>query len=88
MIWRLRHRRTIDRRLRGLSAPQEQGTSGYLALAIGSLVALGIGLGVLGQRIASTEPRPMPCYEDQALVWIDAPHTARCVNLDDLESRP
>ena len=54
----------------------------YFYLAIASLVALGISLGVLGSRIAASVEPPMPCHEDEALIWVDAPHTAGCVPLD------
>ena len=56
----------------------------YLLLAVGSLVGLGIGIGVLGQRISTAGNPPMPCREDEAMIWVDAPHTVRCAPIDDL----
>ena len=58
----------------------------YLLLAVGSLVGLGIGIGVLGQRISTAGNSPMPCHEDEVLAWVDAPNLARCVPLDDFVS--
>ena len=58
--------------------------SGWVVLAVGSLVALGIGVGILASNIAHASTKPMPCEEDAAYVWRDAPHTAVCIALDDL----
>lgn len=29
------------------------------------------------------EDRAMPCYEDEVLMWVDAPNAAECIAIDD-----
>lgn len=52
-------------------------------------VPLVVGAALLPFRMVQLAPdtKPMPCEEDEAYVWVDAPHTAKCVALDDLPIR-
>ena len=53
-----------------------------VAFAGGLVTGIAISA-VVGFRMGQLA-RPMPCYEDQAMVWVDTPNTVTCVNLDDL----
>lgn len=56
-------------------------------IILASLACLGLALvlGIMAGQDFTTgsPPNIMPCPEDSALVWVDAPHTARCIALDD-----
>lgn len=53
-------------------------------IAFAGGVVTGIAIAsVVGFRMGQLA-KPMPCHEDQAMIWVNAPNTVTCVNLDDL----
>ena len=56
----------------------------YLLLVLGLTVAILVIVRLTQQPLASGFDKPMPCYEDEAYIWVDAPTKAQCVPLDNL----
>ncbi len=52
-------------------------------LILCTVATIGFAL-ALAYTHLSSDTKPMPCHEDEALVWLDAPTTAHCVNLEEL----
>lgn len=76
----------MSRRYKGTIGKQRTNWGGR-AIGLGVVVGL-VGLVVLltsgdskGQEVRGGT---MNCHEDQVLVWVDAPHTTECRNIDDL----
>lgn len=61
-----------------------QGQRLFLSLTLG---VAALGFVVAWDRAQDVIPNAVlrsPCEEDEALVWVDAPHVATCVPVDDL----
>jgi len=59
----------------------------WYALLIGAVLtaALVSALRITQQPLsADFDRKPMPCAEDEAQVWTDAPYTVRCIAIDDM----
>lgn len=57
----------------------------YFWLAVAGLFLFGAACGIIGSRLYA---EPMPCHEDEAYVWTDAPDRAICIALDNMEVTP
>lgn len=45
---------------------------------------LGVVVHQAQENVEFGNPWRSPCEEDEALIWVDAPHSAKCVALDDV----
>lgn len=59
--------------------------SGWFAIGLASAVLFGAACGFVGGKLAAQRDRDWPeftCEEDEAMLWVDARHTAACIPLD------